>query len=83
MNVERHSKARSAEVHWHCDGRTASLEVIDDGDGFPQGRAGRLDSYGMIGMRERASSIGATLEVQSALGQGTTVRCVLRAPIAD
>ncbi len=83
VNVERHSKARSAEVHWHCDGRTANLEVIDDGDGFPQGRAGRLDSYGMIGMRERASSIGATLEVQSALGQGTTVRCVLRAPIAD
>jgi signal transduction histidine kinase len=83
VNVERHSKARNVEIHWHCDGRSASLEVVDDGEGFPQGRAGRLDSYGMIGMRERASSIGATLDVQSALGRGTKVRCVLRAPSAD
>jgi signal transduction histidine kinase len=80
VNVERHSKARSVEVHWRCDGRSADLEVIDDGDGFPQGRAGRLDSYGMIGMRERASSIGATLEIRTAPGQGTTVCCMLRAP---
>lgn len=79
VNVERHSKARRVEITWRCDGRNASLEVVDDGEGFPQGRAGRLDSYGMIGMRERASSIGATLEVSSTPGQGTTVRCVLRA----
>jgi signal transduction histidine kinase len=83
VNVERHSKASSVDVHWRCDGRSASLEVIDDGDGFPPGRAGRLDSYGMIGMRERASSIGATLDIRTAPGQGTTVRCVLRAPAAD
>jgi signal transduction histidine kinase len=83
VNVERHSKARSVVVHWTCDGRSAGLEVTDDGDGFPQGRAGRLDSYGMIGMRERASSIGATLDIRTAPGEGTTVRCVLRAPAAD
>ncbi len=41
------------------------LEVADDGDGFPIGQAGRLDSYGIIGMRERAASIGATLDVET------------------
>ncbi|MFZ9178984.1 MAG: hypothetical protein ACO21V_07230, partial [Limnohabitans sp.] len=41
------------------------------------GRAGRLDSYGMIGMRERAASVGATLEILSAPGQGTTVQLYL------
>ena len=79
VNVERHAKARRVEVRWRCDGRSAALEIIDDGEGFPQGKAGRLDSYGMIGMRERASSIGATLDIISAPGKGTAVRCMLSA----
>jgi nitrate/nitrite-specific signal transduction histidine kinase len=36
-----------------------------------------MDSYGVLGMRERASSIGATLEILSAPGRGTRVRCTL------
>jgi signal transduction histidine kinase len=79
VNVERHANARRVEVRWRCDGRSAALEVVDDGDGFPPGKAGRLDSYGMIGMRERASSIGATLDIISSPGKGTAVRCVLSA----
>jgi signal transduction histidine kinase len=78
VNVERHSKAERVTVTWRCDGRNASLEVVDDGDGFPAGKAGRLDSYGLIGMRERASSIGATLDIVSEPGKGTAVRCLLR-----
>jgi signal transduction histidine kinase len=79
VNVERHANARRIQVRWRCDGRSAALEVVDDGDGFPPGKAGRLDSYGMIGMRERASSIGATLDIMSAPGKGTAVRCMLSA----
>ena len=41
------------------------------------GNAGRLDSYGLLGMRERASSIGATLDITSQEGKGTRVRCSL------
>lgn len=77
MNVERHAKASSVVVAWRCDGRQALLEVIDDGKGFPKGRAGRLDSYGIMGMRERAASIGATLDINGAEGRGTIVRCRL------
>lgn len=77
INVERHSKAGEAKVVWRCDGRRARIRVIDDGIGFQIGKSGRLDSYGMLGMKERASSIGATLEVQSAPGEGTSVTCVL------
>ncbi len=77
-NVERHARASQVAVMWHCDGRRAILMVVDDGVGFPSGRAGRLDSYGIIGMRERASSIGAALDVMSEPGKGTTVRCEVR-----
>jgi signal transduction histidine kinase len=77
VNVERHAHARRVDVRWWCNGTSAALEVADDGNGFPEGKAGRLDSYGIIGMRERASSVGATLEIASAAGRGTVVRCVL------
>jgi signal transduction histidine kinase len=78
MNVERHANATRARVVWRCDGDSALLEILDDGEGFPPGVAGRLDSYGILGMRERASSIGATLEVLTAPGKGTRVRCLLQ-----
>jgi signal transduction histidine kinase len=76
-NVERHAHASRVRVLWRCDGASAALEVTDNGVGFPIGRAGRLDSYGILGMRERASSIGATLEITSEPEQGTRVRCTM------
>jgi signal transduction histidine kinase len=78
-NVERHARATQITISWRCDGTSGRLEVADDGIGFPVGQAGRLDSYGLLGMRERAASIGATLEMDSEPGHGTRVRCTLDA----
>jgi len=78
-NVERHARATQVTITWRCDGTEGRLEVADDGIGFPVGRAGRLDSYGLLGMRERAASIGATLVVDSEPGRGTRIRCTLDA----
>ncbi len=79
-NIERHAHATQISITWRCDGVTAALEVADDGIGFPEGTAGRLDSYGILGMRERAASIGATLSFDSQPGKGTRIRCALAAP---
>ncbi len=76
-NVERHAHATAVRILWRCDGARAVIDVTDNGIGFAQDRAGRLDSYGVLGMRERASSIGASLEIHSAPGRGTRVRCIL------
>ena len=78
-NVERHARATQFTISWRCNGTTGRLEVADDGIGFPVGRAGRLDSYGLLGMRERAAAIGATLTIDSEPGRGTRVRCTLGA----
>ena len=64
-------------MRWEYDGRVALLAVADDGRGFQVGHAGRIDSYGITGMRERADAIGALLEIDSAVGGGTVVRCRL------
>lgn len=76
-NIERHAQATNVRLVWRCEPDRAAIRITDDGIGFQIGRAGRLDSYGMLGMRERASSIGATLQVQSAPGQGCSITCVL------
>jgi signal transduction histidine kinase len=76
VNAERHAKASTLTIQWRCDGKRAELEVADDGIGFDR-RRGREDSYGIVGMRERATTIGATLDIRSARGAGTTVRVVL------
>ncbi|MFP5318141.1 MAG: histidine kinase [Acidimicrobiia bacterium] len=74
-NVERHAQASHLSVRWEYDGGAALLAVADDGRGFVPGRDGRADSYGIQGMRERADAIGAALEIDSAPGGGTVVRC--------
>jgi signal transduction histidine kinase len=76
INVERHAKAANLWITWRCDGRNAELVVRDDGKGFVKSDA-RVDSYGMIGMRERATSVGARFDIDSTPGQGTTVRITL------
>jgi signal transduction histidine kinase len=71
-NIAKHSGARQVDLCLECrlDGMT--MLIRDDGLGFD------LDSLppGHIGiaiMRERASSIGADLMIESQAGQGTTV----------
>jgi signal transduction histidine kinase len=75
VNVERHARAKSLVVRWSVTDRVAEILVADDGVGFPIAAAGRLDSYGLLGMRERADAIGATLSIESEPGRGTSIRC--------
>ncbi len=79
VNAERHAEAKKVNVSWRSDGQSGVLEITDDGRGFSIGESGRLDSYGLVGMRERASSIAAAFEVESTPGGGTTIRCSLSA----
>ena len=81
VNVERHAQADHVTVVWRCDGRSAELFIIDDGIGFGVGRSGRLDSYGLTGMRERAAAIGGRLDIESSPGHGTRIRCRVNAAV--
>lgn len=75
-NAIKHADAAHIGVRWRCDDDVAELEVADDGVGLV-GADGGDGSYGITGMRERASAIGAVLEVEAKPGQGTVVSCRL------
>jgi two-component system, NarL family, sensor histidine kinase UhpB len=70
-NVARHSAARSAEIRLCQDGEALRLIVRDRGRGLP---AGRAPGTGMRGMRERATLIGAKLEISNLAPTGCEVR---------
>jgi NarL family two-component system sensor histidine kinase YdfH len=72
-NSSRHAMASEVVVRMTREGADRVLEISDDGVGFDVGR--RSEGLGLKGMRERAAGIGALLEVSSARGEGTTVRC--------
>jgi signal transduction histidine kinase len=72
-NVRKHAAARRARlVLDYGDDGTVRLDVCDDG----RGAAGPADGsgFGLLGLRERASLVGGSVDLESAPGQGTTLR---------
>jgi signal transduction histidine kinase len=74
MNAERHAHASNVSVLWLCNADGALLEVSDNGVGITSGKAAGASSYGLLGMRERADSVGAQLDITSGPDRGTVVR---------
>jgi signal transduction histidine kinase len=72
-NVEKHSSATAVHVAWAISEGRGMLVVQDNGRGFNPGKGIRGSAYGLVGMRERAASVGAVLEIASAPGQGTAI----------
>ncbi len=83
-NVERHSRARHVTVRFRKRQSSARLTITDDGIGFDperlRRRRKRVKGPALLTMFERASSVGAALEVTSAPGAGTELE--IRIPLA-
>jgi signal transduction histidine kinase len=77
VNVSRHAQAESVLIQGSSDGRRATIEIEDDGQGFDPATAtdgpGSLRGVGLLGMRERIEILGGTLTVDSEPGHGTRV----------
>ncbi|GAB4333910.1 MAG: hypothetical protein Kow0010_20660 [Dehalococcoidia bacterium] len=74
-NVLRHAQAKVVDVNLTIGPVCATLAVTDDGVGIsgnPQAQ-----SFGLLGMDERARSVGGVLRLQSYPGQGTRVEAEL------
>jgi signal transduction histidine kinase len=70
-NVAKHASAQHVDVILERRADTILLIVEDDGRGFEPG--GHGGGFGLVSMRERAALVGASLEIESSPGQGTTV----------
>ncbi|MEU3372227.1 sensor histidine kinase [Streptomyces sp. NPDC006660] len=83
-NTVRHAGADRAEITLSFMDTSVALDVVDDGRGFDPaaGRPRGSGGFGLPAMRSRAQSLGGTLSVESAPGQGTAVAITLPLPVA-
>ncbi len=80
-NLDTHAHGQRARVSVCFDTRELRVEVVDDGQGFELSEVMQQTRthLGLIGMQERAESVGGTLQVLSRVGEGT--RVMLSLPI--
>lgn len=73
-NVGKHASASHVTISIEHEDGELTLAILDDGTGFsPQGPR-KPNSYGLLGLRERASLLGGDVAITSAPGQGTHVK---------
>jgi two-component system sensor histidine kinase UhpB len=73
-NVAKHSRAGTVEVILERRADHVVLIVEDDGVGFDPGDEGTAaHGFGLVGIQERAAMVGANVEIESAVGHGTTI----------
>ncbi|MGZ5305184.1 MAG: GAF domain-containing sensor histidine kinase [Actinomycetota bacterium] len=74
-NVGRHAEATTCRVSLRRGADGAILTIDDDGRGFELGAVG--EGLGIGNLRDRVTSLGGSLGIQSSAGEGTTIRAVL------
>ncbi len=77
-NVVHHSQATRADLRITFEKKGVELEVSDNGIGFDMPKSptdfAASGHFGLLGIRERAELIGASLEVESVKGKGSRLR---------
>jgi PAS domain S-box-containing protein len=79
QNALKHSGSRAFQVSLKSGSNDVELTVRDFGTGFRPEDAIKGPGLGLISMKERVSSLGGLLSVDSTLRRGTTIRA--RVPI--
>ncbi|MCP1675533.1 PAS domain S-box-containing protein [Natronocella acetinitrilica] len=82
-NIARHAQADRVAVRLVLEGEMLCLEVRDDGRGFDPEQAGLLESYGLLGMRERVKLLDGVIEINSEPGLGTRITVRVPATTVD
>jgi two-component system sensor histidine kinase UhpB len=72
-NVARHAEATEVRVTMSNEGERFVVRVRDNGKGYDAVVAERRKSYGVLGIRERAYTLGGSARIARAADGGTLV----------
>lgn len=76
-NVAKHSKATKVKINLTQQVDLFSLEIEDNGIGFDVNSKKNMESYGLIGMKERVFLLEGELIIHSKKDVGTTIKIVV------
>jgi PAS domain S-box-containing protein len=72
-NVARHAQASLVDIRVDCSNGELTAKVRDNGRGFESGNPRKPNSYGLVGLRERAYLLDGEVSFDTAPGRGTTI----------
>jgi signal transduction histidine kinase len=73
-NAVKHANAGRVDVRVREDDDAIQIVVRDDGEGFDAAAVASSVGFGLLGMRERVTLAGGTLDVVTSPGAGTEIR---------
>lgn len=78
QNIVKHAKATKVEVSLSCEDNRLRLVIQDNGIGYDTQKVTvssdeKKYGFGLSMMKERANLLGGTIQIKSAIGEGTTV----------
>ncbi len=81
-NIVRHAMASKVSITLSHDAGAIHLLVEDDGKGFDAQHVDHAAHFGLLGISERVTSLGGTLDIESTPGAGTRLAVTLpQAPL--
>jgi len=72
-NIARHSKATHVDIKFEETDGQINFRISDNGIGITEDEIKSKKSFGLIGMKERAASLGGTIEISYKKDIGTTI----------
>ncbi|MCS7163858.1 MAG: PAS domain S-box protein [Thermodesulfovibrio sp.] len=78
-NIARHANATEVYIKMFKSESSLLLIIKDNGIGIPEEKIKSPESFGLMAMRERAYSIGATLDIRRGTERGTEI--IISVPI--
>lgn len=75
-NVARHSKANHVVIKLIHENGMVNFRISDNGIGISDHEINAKKSFGIIGIKERASSLAGTCEIYSENGNGTIINLI-------
>ena len=80
-NIIRHANATEVEIRLSKKDGLLALEIQDNGKGITEAAITNPRSFGLIGIRERAHSLGGEVDIAGTPNEGT--RMIVKLPIFE
>lgn len=72
-NISRHAAATKVFISFEKEGNEINLHVRDNGRGIGDKDLQKIDSFGLLGIRERVHHWGGTVSINGKQGMGTEI----------
>jgi len=76
-NITKHAEAKKVMIDIHVTANILTMVIADDGKGFQMEKLRTVNSFGILGMKERVSAAVGEFKLESVKGAGTRLKIAI------